>query len=214
MSGLAYCGCGHTAEDHHGAGPCRHVNQGRKFPAPAPCTCQRFQADPRLVSSDDFVAKVLGKVLAKEGIPIEPVEREDALQVLAIALWKTAQKYDSRSHVRFRVYAYLELYNDAIDHFRAERGRHGQHRVYDPAAGVIGVGDGPVDTDRLDSTASRDPGDDPDTWAAPSSWIIAGGDLEDPGLAGQPRHDSGNGDPGRDPHPMRADVGRSRAEAA
>jgi DNA-directed RNA polymerase specialized sigma subunit len=75
---------------------------------------------------------VLGKVAGNEGIDFEPVEREDALQVLAIALWKTAQKYDSRSHVRFRVYAYLELYNDAIDHFRAERGRHGQHRVHDP----------------------------------------------------------------------------------
>jgi hypothetical protein len=40
---------------------------------------------------------VLEKVIAKEAIPLEPVEREEALQVLRIALWKTSAKYDSRS---------------------------------------------------------------------------------------------------------------------
>lgn len=213
MSGIVYCGCGHTADEHTPAG-CRHVNRpSKRFPTPAPCECTRLAPDPRLPDGDAFSAKVLQKVIAKEGIPMEPVEWDDAVQVLRIALWKTAVKYDSRSHVRFRVYAYLELYNDAIDHFRAERGRHGQHRVHDPGPGLL-VGDEPVDTDRLDGTASRDPADDPDNWATDAGGLLQGGDGGQAGLAGQPRNSGSHGDARRDPRPVRSDGRRPRAEAA
>jgi hypothetical protein len=125
---LEVCSCGHTPEAHPGRGGCRHRNrasQKRGLPA-AQCECGRFTPDPRLPDGEVFVRRVLQKVLAKEQIPAELVELEDALSVLIRQLWITCDKYDSRSHVRFRVYAYLELYNDAIDHFRSERGRQGR----------------------------------------------------------------------------------------
>jgi hypothetical protein len=184
---LEVCSCGHTPEAHPGRGGCRHRNrasQKRGLPA-AQCECGRFTPDPRLPDGEVFVRRVLQKVLAKEQIPAELVELEDALSVLIRQLWITCDKYDSRSHVRFRVYAYLELYNDAIDHFRSERGRHGQHRVYDPRANGNGPGDGddPAQPDRLDGTASRDPADDPDNWATDAGGLLKGGDGSSSGLA-------------------------------
>lgn len=213
---LAFCRCGHLRDEHIAGGGCIHLNRAnvKRAVPEALCTCLRFEPDPRLVDSEDFVGKVLEKVVAKEAIPLEPVEREEALQVLRIALWKTSAKYDSRSHVRFRVYAYLELYNDTIDHFRSERGRHGQHRVFD-ARGVsddFDVDDGAAGVDRLGGAASRDPADDPDAWAADAGGLLTVGDGEAATVAGG----EGGGDAPRDAGRDRRAGGRTdrRAGAA
>lgn len=222
---LAFCQCGHLRDEHVAGGGCIHLNRAnvkRDVPE-ALCTCTRYGPDERLTDSEDFVGKVLEKVIAKEAIPLEPVEREEALQVLRIALWKTAAKYDSRSHVRFRVYAYLELYNDTIDHFRSERGRHGQHRVFD-ARGILDSfdddGDGAVGADRLGGAASRDPADDPDAWSADAGGLLTVGDGETAPPAGSegggdaPRDARRDRRPGvRDARPARAQDARPRRGA-
>lgn len=176
---LELCRCGHLADEHVPGAGCRHENQAsRRHAVTARCACGRYAPDERLTDSEDFIGKLLEKVLAREGIPVEPVERAEALQVLRIQLWRTSCKYDSRSHIRFRVYAYFELYNDAIDHFRSERGRHGQHRVFDARFELpdVDLDDAAAGADRLDGAASPDPADDPESWAADAGGLLAEGD--------------------------------------
>lgn len=214
---LEICACGHTRDEHHAVGRCTHAHAASvKLGPPALCSCSRYQPDDRLTDTEAFIGRVLEKVLAKEAIPVEAVEREDALQLLRIQLWRTTLKYDSRSHVRFRVYAYLELYNDAIDHFRSERGRHGQHRVFDArhAPELDGDGDVAAQADRLDGAASRDPADDPDAWAADAGGLLAVGDgapARDPRRAGR---DDAQGARRRDRRAVPAAPERARPAAA
>lgn len=190
---LEFCECGHSRDDH--AGGCSHVNAAskkRRLPV-QPCACTRFAPDPRLPDGEVFVRRVLQKVLAKEALPVERVDLEDALAVLFRQLWRTSETYDSRSHIRFRVYAYTALYQDAIDHFRSDWGRHGQHRVYDPR-GAEHDGDGAAGADRLDGAASRDPGDDPDSWASDAGGLLAEGDRAAARPAGHEGGGAGRGD--------------------
>lgn len=208
---LAFCACGHTRDEHRAGGACTHTNHDtRNDSAKAEvrakarkldeqCACTRYAPDARLTDSEDFIGKVLRKAKNREGWEFEWVEWQEAVQVLGIQLWRTAEKYDSRSHIRFRVYAYFELFNDAIDHIRSTRGRHGQHRVFD--ARVLddwsGDGDGPAGLDQSDSLASTDAGDDPDHWATDFGGLLTEGDqppVEDLGRAGG---GDGDGDPGR-----------------
>lgn len=214
---LEFCACGHTPDVHAHGARCGHVNEPNRKLAlgRAPCTCQRFTPDPRLVDGEDFARRVLQKVLAKENLPVEQVDLEDALSVLIRQLWVTSAKYDSRSHVRFRVYAYLELYNDAIDHFRSEWGRNGQHRVHDQRVTNGGSErDGAAFVDRPDSVASRDPGDDPDDWATDLGGLLTFGDEPPAGLAGRPSRQGGRGDPGGDRGAVLRAAGRPGAAVA
>jgi hypothetical protein len=217
---LAFCRCGHLEGEHIAGGGCIHVNPtSRKLEVgEAICGCIRYEPDDRLTDSEDFIGKVLEKVVGKEAIPLEPVEREEALQVLRIALWKTSAKYDSRSGVKFRVYAYLELYNDTIDHFRSERGRHGQHRVFD-ARGQLDDHDDDVDygaagSHRLGGAASRDPADDPDNWGSDGGGLLAVGDGAPAEAAGGPGGRDAQGDARRDRRPGGRTAGRARAATA
>lgn len=136
MSGVAYCGCGHVAGEHRPGLGCQHVNAASKrFPTSAGCHCGRFKANAEMGDPGEFVVKQLNHIVAKQGIPLEPVDRDDLLQVMHVSLWRAALKYDSRSHIRFGSFAAFELYQDAIDELRSARmfGRHGQHRLPSPA---------------------------------------------------------------------------------
>jgi hypothetical protein len=152
LSGLVYCACGHLADEHRPGLGCQHVNAASKrFAASARCHCGRFTPNAELGDPTDFVAKQLNHVLAKQKIPVEPVEREELLQVMHVSLWRAALKYDSRSHIRFGSFAAFELYQDAIDEMRSARmfGRDGKHRLPpQPPSDVDG--DGNWNFERLD----------------------------------------------------------------
>lgn len=224
---LVICACGHTVESHLAGRDCIHLNHDtRNESAKADvrakarnvddlCTCTRFQPDPRLPDGEVFVRRVLQKVLAKEALPVEQVDIDESLAVLFRQLWRTSEKYDSRSHVRFRVYAYLELYNDAIDHVRSDWGRHGQHRVFDPRAGdEDGFGDGAAFVDRSDSVASPHAGDDPDHWATDFGGLLAEADRPDLEASGRAGRGDGRRDAGGDHGAGVRAAGRPRAAAA
>lgn len=225
---LAFCACGHTRDEHLAGGQCIHLNHDTRNDNAKPevrakarkvdevCTCSQYAPDARLTDSEDFIGKVLMKAKNREGWDFEWVEWQEALQVLRIQLWRTAAKYDSRSHIRFRVYAYFELFNDAIDHIRSERGRHGQHRVFDGRGfdDWSGDGDGPAGAGRLDSVASRDPEDDPDHWATDGGGLLAEGDRPAPGGVGCDGRGDGRGDPDGDHRAGGRARGRVGAAAA
>jgi len=170
--GLEFCECGHVRGEHRPGRGCWHVNQpSRRHPERARCHCPRFRRDER-VDGEAFVRKVLEKVLRRDPIDVEPCEREEAVAFLLAQLWIVSEHYDSRSHIRFGVFAYTSLWQDAYDHFRKVRGRHGQHRVVD----TRGFVDGDLGVDPVADRASGDPGDDPDGWGADGGGLLAVGD--------------------------------------
>lgn len=161
MTGVAYCGCGHTLDDHVRGAVCRHVNRASKrFPTSAPCGCRRFHPCPGLPDSEEFLAKQLNALIAKQRLSLESVERDDLLQVMRISLWRASAKYDSRSHIRFGSYAAMEVCNDAIDEMRSARmfGRQGQHRLPPPLPSPTDA-DGNWDFEQPDPQDEHDRGD-------------------------------------------------------
>lgn len=197
---LTFCGCGHTPDEHLRHGQCLHVNptNAKKQLVEELCVCEAFAVDARLPDGEDFARRVLQKVIAKEAVPLERVDLEDVLQVMFMQLWRASAKYDSRSHIRFRVYAYYELFNDAIDEIRRAFGRHGQHRVYDPrSGGSDAVADGDSAGRRQGEPASRDPGDDHEHWLADVGGLLAGGDREEAGHVGADGGPAGERDDAR-----------------
>lgn len=194
---LAFCACGHT-RDEHIAG-CTHINAASKrFPLAARCTCARFTLNEQMQDAEVFLAKHLHSVEHKVG-RLEQADRDDLLQVMRIALWKTSAKYDSRSHIRFGSYASFEVYNDAIDEIRSSRmfGRHGQHRLQ-PLV-VQGDDDSwfvdPVDpldqrdsgAGRLERVVSEFTVDAPDAGDIALRWALAEDDRAVVGAAGERR---------------------------
>jgi DNA-directed RNA polymerase specialized sigma24 family protein len=152
---LEICTCGHL-RDQHPVG-CIHINRRRNFILESEvCKCALYRP-AELGDTEVFLAKTLNKLAAKEGIPLEQVERDDLLQVMRIALWGAARKYDSRSHITFGSFAAFEVYNDAIDEMRSSRmfGRQGQYRVQPALAGAADDDNWNIDpADPLDDDAT------------------------------------------------------------
>jgi DNA-directed RNA polymerase specialized sigma24 family protein len=188
---LAFCRCGHVDTEHRAGVGCTHINDGRKFPASAPCACRRFELDAHMLDAEEFLAKQLNHLRTKEGLSLEPVEREDLLQVMRISLWRASTKYDSRSHIRFGSFAAFEVYNDALDELRSARmfGRRGQHRL--PPMASSANSDDDFSSDAADPVDSHDGGEgrlarvvaeltvDPaDAGSVDLRWAAAEGDRE------------------------------------
>lgn len=131
MTGLEFCRCGHTRDSHVPGVGCDHVNASRRHPEAKRCTCSRFGVDGDLADSEVFLAKQLNHVVRKEGLDLQPVERDELMQVMRISLWRASTKFDSRSHIRFGSFASFEVYQDAIDELRSRRmfGRRGEYRL-------------------------------------------------------------------------------------
>lgn len=171
---LAFCRCGHTRDQHRPGVGCHHENQASKrFAASARCVCARFVFDPLLDDAEAFIGKQLSAIVRKEGLALEPVDRDELLQVMRISLWRASVKYDSRSHIRFGSWAAFEVYNDAIDELRSSRmfGRHGQHRL--PAA-LPSHADGDWNIDPVD------PLDADDAWTGRLERVVAELTLDPP----------------------------------
>lgn len=77
------------------------------------------------------MGRSLSALVVRQGLGLEPVEAEELLATMRIALWQATVRYDSRSHIRFGSFAATFVVNRAIDELRSARmfGRRGQHRL-------------------------------------------------------------------------------------
>jgi hypothetical protein len=212
VSGVVYCDCGHTGDEHRPGLGCQHVNpESKRFPSSAGCHCGRLTPNGDIGDPDEFVAKQLNHVVAKQRLPLEPVDRVDLVQVMGVSLWRAARKYDSRSHIRFGSFAAFELYQDALDEIRSSRmfGRQGQHRLPPPLPS--GTDGDEWHIDPIDPHDEQDRGenrlarivaeltvDPPDAGTVDLRWVKSQGDCETLRAARERRYAAGEGAEGGD----------------
>lgn len=103
----------------------------KRHPVAARCHCGRFAVSPAIGDTEAFIGRSLSALVSRQGLALEPVEADELLQVMRVALWRASRKYDSRSHIRFGSFAATFLVQRAIDELRSARmfGRRGQHRL-------------------------------------------------------------------------------------
>ena len=174
---LQFCECGHLPERHIGGRQCAHVIPGseKRGTVDRLCECARFRLDPRFTDGELLARGALEEVIRRESLDIVESEKDDALADMLGDLWRASEKYDPAGPIPFRVYAYCELRNRAIDHFRHRRGREGQKRLLPPPpSGDAGAAfaDGDPFDDPVGEPPSRDPGDDPDAWASSCGGLL------------------------------------------